>query len=601
MTIGSLLATCYEEQNKLNEAETILKQYLKMNDDTNFTYSSHNYPDVFSCASQLAGIYLKQNNKFDQAIQLFELCLTEKKLLYGHNHYETFKSMNLLVQAFHSHNMKEKGDDLLGKYFAYRNKLPKKETTSIKKRNEEKKKDLDRKLRNEEIKEKIDTFENQQKNLGEVHKDTLDAMNQLATIYISYDKFDKAKTILLELFQRQCRIFGEQHKETIDTMDRLAIVSTNIKRDTETLKVLKMLYKLRENENPNRYNKDTEKTIEILSAVYTILKKNNQNDPMIIHTGTIIYEIKASSTPNLITETTLDAMKKLAEYCILKSMINSALSIYRTIITHKKINSSGNYDVEVFAIIEEMGKLLFLNRIFVGSEHCFKQLLKLRLDSFGQRNANTISTMMYLMKVYDEQENYSECIKLINAYDYTIDEKLKFEIKIALIEIKSYFANIYCKAGNYHDAKQCLQDCIEKFQKYHGDNWKFPEKKYPQILLIMYQLGKIQMVLKEYDEAEKYLKKSYSLRIIIGGARDNSSTTEESMKSLLNCYRTQGKEEQAEILLMHYEDAKTAALNKAAKKIAKKNAAQASHAAATSTKIAQISNPYPIDKQHERE
>lgn len=112
----------------------------------------------------------------------------------------------------------------------------------------------------------------------------------------------------------------------------------------------------------------------------------------------------------------------------------------------------------------------------------------------------------------------------------------------------------------------------------------------------MYQLGKIQMVLKEYDEAEKYLKKCYSLRIIIGGVRDNSSTTEESMKSLLNCYRTQGKEEQAEILLMHYEDAKTAALNKAAKKIAKKNAAQASHAAATSTKIAQISNPYPIDK-----
>ncbi len=106
---------------------------------------------------------------------------------------------------------------------------------------------MDRKLRNKEIKEKIDTFENQQKNLGKDHKDTLDAMNQLATVYISYDKFDKAKTILLELFQRQCRIFGEQHKDTIDTMDRLAIASTNIKRDTETLKVLKMLYKLREN------------------------------------------------------------------------------------------------------------------------------------------------------------------------------------------------------------------------------------------------------------------------------------------------------------------------------------------------------------------
>lgn len=83
IVIGSLLATWYEEQNKINEAEIILKQCLKMNDDTNFTYSSHNYPDVFSCASQLAGIYLKQNNKFDQAIQLFESCLTEKKLLYG--------------------------------------------------------------------------------------------------------------------------------------------------------------------------------------------------------------------------------------------------------------------------------------------------------------------------------------------------------------------------------------------------------------------------------------------------------------------------------------------------------------------------------------
>jgi tetratricopeptide (TPR) repeat protein len=371
-------------------------------------------------------------------------------------------------------------------------------------------------------------------------------------------------------------------------MDRLAIASTNIKRDTETLKVLKMLYKLRENENPNRYNKDTKKTIEILSTVYTTLENNNQNDPMVIHTGTIIYEIKASSTPNLITETTLDAMKKLAEYCRLKSMINSALSIYRAIVTHKKINSSGNYDVEFFAIIEEMGTLYFLNRFFAGSENCFKQLLNFR------RNAKTISTMIYLMKVYDEQKNYSECIKLINAYDYTIDEKLKIEIKIVLIEIKSHFANIYFKAGNYHDAKQYLQDCIEKFQKYHGDNWKFPEKKYPQILLIMYQLGKIQMVLKEYDEAEKCFRKCYSLRMIISGARDSTSRTEEAMKSLLNCYRTQGKEEQAEILLMHYEDAKTAAFNKAIKKIAKKNSAQASNVAAaaiSSTKIVQISNP----------
>lgn len=508
-----------------------------------------------------------------------------------HNHYETFKSMNLLVQAFHSHNMKEKGDDLLGKYFAYRNKLPKKETTSIKIRNDEKKKDFDEKLRYEEIKEKKDTFEKNQKKFGKNHEDTLDAMNQLATVYIFYDKFDKAQKILSELFQRQCRIFGEQHKDTIDTMDRLALAGTNIKRDAETLKVLKMLYQLRENENPNRYNEDTKKTIEILSTVYTILKKNNLNDPMVIHTGTIIYEIKASSAPNLVTETTLDAMKKLAEYCTSKSMINSALTIYRAIVTHKKINSSGNYDTEVFAIIDEMGTLFFLNRIFVGAENCFKQLLKLRLDSFGQRNVKTISTMMYLMKVYDEQENYSECIKLINTYDYTIDEKLKIEIKIVLIKIKSYFANIYFKGGYYHDAKQCLQDCIENFKKYHGDNWKFPEKKYPQILLIMYQLGKIQMVLKEYDEAEKWLKKCYSLRMItIGDVRDSTSATEEEvMNSLLNCYRTQGKEQQAEILLMHYEDAKTAASIKAAKKVAKKNAAQASHAAATT------SNPHSID------
>lgn len=130
ITIGSLLATCYEEQNKINEAEIILKKYLKMNDDTTFTYSSHNYPDVISCTSQLAGIYLKLNNKFDQAIHLLKSCLTEKIKLYGHNHYETFKSINLLVQTFRSHNMKEKGDSLLRNYFGYRNKLPKKQKTS---------------------------------------------------------------------------------------------------------------------------------------------------------------------------------------------------------------------------------------------------------------------------------------------------------------------------------------------------------------------------------------------------------------------------------------------------------------------------------------
>lgn len=120
-------------------------------------------------------------------------------------------------------------------------------------------------------------------------------MNQLATVYISYDMFDEARKVLSKLFQRQCRIFGEQHKETIDTMDRLAIAGTNIKRNTETLEALKKLYLLRDNENPNRYDEETTKTIEILSTLNTFLKNNDQNDPMIIHTETIIYEIKASS------------------------------------------------------------------------------------------------------------------------------------------------------------------------------------------------------------------------------------------------------------------------------------------------------------------
>ena len=108
-----------------------------------------------------------------------------------------------------------------------------------------------------------------------------------------------------------------------------------------------------------------------------------------------------------------------------------------------------------------MGKLLILSKNFVEAEKCFKQLLKLRLDSFGQRNSKTILTMMNLMKVYEEQGNYNECMKLINAYDYTIDERLKKDVSIVLIEIKSSCAYIYCKSGEYHHAKQYLQDCIE--------------------------------------------------------------------------------------------------------------------------------------------
>jgi len=393
-----------------------------------------------------------------------------------------------------------------------------------------------------------------EENKGVDHKDTLDAMNQLADKYIYFEEYPEAEQLLSVLFQRSIKINGQEDEQTLQIMSKLATSRSRIKRDNDALELLKELCLLRENNNPNRYDKNATRTLAILTKTYNKLKSVGAKDKMVIRVETIIYEIKGSTTPNEFTETILDRMEKLAVNLIGKSKDFNALAafIYDAITTNKMKNSKDKkFDVFIFSMINKSAKLFESCELYDLAVKGLEQLLELRLDSFGPQNLKVLQTIIDLMQLYYKLKKYNEAISLIDRFDNHEDEKLKNikHIDGYLIKIKSLFAKTYELQGNYTTAKKYLQECIK--EKYHEEN----NMKFPKITTLMLQLGTILLKLEEYNEAENLLQKCYLVNLIQIGA--NMKSTEEAVNALLDCYRIQGKDEQVEFVKTQYENTKT--------------------------------------------
>ena len=58
--------------------------------------------------------------------------------------------------------------------------------------------------------------------LGDDHPDTLSSINNLAALYRSQGKYDKAEPLYVECLAKRKEILGDDHPDTLSSMNNLA-------------------------------------------------------------------------------------------------------------------------------------------------------------------------------------------------------------------------------------------------------------------------------------------------------------------------------------------------------------------------------------------
>jgi tetratricopeptide (TPR) repeat protein len=134
------------------------------------------------------------SGKEEDAVQLREKVVDNRKRLLGKDHLDTLKAMNALANSY----------TYLG--------------------------------RNEEVLPLMEeVLERRRRLLGEDHQDTLMAISNLAVSYSRLGRYEEALVFAEEVLEKQRRLLGDDHVDTLTAMKNLSNTYTNLGREEEAL------------------------------------------------------------------------------------------------------------------------------------------------------------------------------------------------------------------------------------------------------------------------------------------------------------------------------------------------------------------------------
>lgn len=269
-------------------------------------------------------------------------------------------------------------------------------------------------------------------------------MSNLAGIYDSLGKYDKAEALLVECLALRRGSHGENHPSTLQSMNNLAgLFNRQGRYDQSENMYVDCLTRMRAhlgNDDP-----DTLTCMSNLAAVYDSQGKYEQAEGIYQECLAKCRVILGDKHPD-----TLAAMNNLA------------------------------------AVLDSLGKL-------DQAEAMYAQCLPLLRSELGDNHPNTLSTINNLASIYDAQG------KLIQAEPFY--EECLIKTRTALgqdhpntLGSMNNLAALYFKQNKLPQALELYQDCLDKMQRVLGD-------AHPDVLTVLNSLAVLHCKLKQFDEA----------------------------------------------------------------------------------------------------
>ncbi|MBO0857858.1 MAG: CHAT domain-containing protein [Chloracidobacterium sp.] len=269
----------------------------------------------------------------------------------------------------------------------------------------------------------VRSLEISEKYLGAEHRDVVDAIDLLASIYVGKGEYDKAEPLYLRSLAVREKKFGKNHLETAISLNSLAGLYQYQGRYVEAEPLYKRALEIREKEL-GEDNPDTAESYHNLASLYRLQGRYNEAEPLFKRSLAICEKAIGKDHP------------------IAAIILDNLATLY-----------------------QKMGK-------YEEAEPLFKRSLEIREKKLGKDHPETAESLNNMAYLYEDMGKYAEAELLLKrALDFWEKSLGKDHPKTGA-SINN-LARLYYYQGKYEEAeplyKRALGICVKKLGKDHPE------------------------------------------------------------------------------------------------------------------------------------
>ncbi len=367
--------------------------------------------------------------------------------------------------------------------------------------------------------------------LGEGHPDTLEAMERLARLYRSLERFAPAETLFLRALAIREREFGPEHLDTISLINRLA----GLYRDNARYEQAETLY-LRALEARERLlGSDHRHTLAVrfnLAGLYQLQGRYSEAEPMVL--GLLEADERLRGPDHRNTISSLNAVGRLymlqGQYRKAEPFLLRARDGYE--------RSVGSDDRRTLMVLNDLGLLYRRQARFGEAEPLYLRVLSAREESLGSEHPQTLEVLNNLAVLYKEQGRFEESEALFERM-LASQRRLSGEEHPTTLIAMANLAGVYREMDQLEKAASLYSDTLSLQENVFGED-------HPNTLVTLADFAEVLRASGKLVEAETLFARGVATSEAVFGKMHPQTLN--ITHDLAKLYELQGRLSEAEAL-----------------------------------------------------
>jgi len=372
-----------------------------------------------------------------------------------------------------------------------------------------------------------------EKVLGYKHPSTLASINNLAALYRDQGRYSEAEPLYKNCLQLSEEVLGKKHPYTLTFINNLATLFYLQGKYPDAESFGKQCLQLREEVLGEKHS-DTLSSINNLALLYQAQGRFSEAEPLYKRCLKLTEEVRGPKHPSTLTNINNLALLYQAQgrYFEAEPLYKHSLNLSEEVLGLKHPDTLQSIN-NLAALYNSQGR-------YPEAEPLFIKCLKLREKVLGTKHPHTIESINNLAYSYHVQGRYLEAEPIyIRSFQISKDTLgLKHPYTISCI---NNLASLYSTMGEYSKAEFFLINCLQLSEIVLGKNHPSTLSKINNLSILFKYQGR-------YPEAETLNKRCVELSKKILGPKHPDTLS--SIHNLAALYERQGNYPEA---LLFYE------------------------------------------------
>jgi tetratricopeptide (TPR) repeat protein/predicted Ser/Thr protein kinase len=368
--------------------------------------------------------------------------------------------------------------------------------------------------------------------LGEVHRDTLASLNDLALLYQFQGKYTQAESLYDKILSVSPRVLGEEDPDTLLAMNNLAFLyqleGRYAQAEPLSTKTLSVRRRVLGKEQP-----DTLQTAQDLALLYQNEGKYAQAEPLYKEVVYARRRVLGEEHPD-----TLLTMNNLAflyqaegKYSQAEALSAKVLEVRRRVL--------GRDHPDTLQTMQDLAVLYQAEGEYARAEPLYEWVVAIRRRVLGEGHRDTLMTMNNLAALYQFQGRYAPAETLCTRV-LAVKRRVLGEEHPDTLASAHNLATLYRAHGKYAQAEMLFARVLEAGRRKLGE-------EHPNVLIMTANLAILYREQGRYAQAEPLFTKVLNVeRSTLGTGHP---TTLRHANDLAALYLDEGKYAQTEALL----------------------------------------------------